>query len=136
MQRHLHLELQKGERMTAFADMQRVSAVLRRHDYEHPAGSKHWNLWWNCPGCGDPHAFDERWQFDGNYERPTFSPSFLTWLDGHPEATREPYISGMRCHSFVRDGQIEYQSDCTHALAGKTVPLPPWPEAPRRRKRA
>lgn len=28
------------------------------------------------------------------------------------------------CHSFVRDGQIEFLSDCTHALAGKTVSLP------------
>ncbi|MCZ4340562.1 hypothetical protein O4H52_03015 [Sphingomonadaceae bacterium G21617-S1] len=31
------------------------------------------------------------------------------------------------CHSFVRNGQIEFLSDCTHALAGQTVPLPPFP---------
>jgi hypothetical protein len=31
-----------------------------------------------------------------------------------------------RCHSFVTDGNIAYCPDCTHALAGKTVPLPPW----------
>ena len=27
------------------------------------------------------------------------------------------------CHSFIRDGFIEYLSDCTHSLAGKTVEL-------------
>ncbi|MGC4033677.1 MAG: hypothetical protein QM754_18485 [Tepidisphaeraceae bacterium] len=31
-----------------------------------------------------------------------------------------------RCHSFVRDGQIEFLGDCTHELAGKTVPLEPF----------
>lgn len=25
---------------------------------------------------------------------------------------------------FIRDGQIQFLGDCTHALAGKTVPLP------------
>lgn len=28
------------------------------------------------------------------------------------------------CHSFIRDGRIEFLSDCTHALAGQTVDLP------------
>jgi hypothetical protein len=28
------------------------------------------------------------------------------------------------CHSFVRNGKIEYLSDCTHNLAGKTVDIP------------
>lgn len=32
------------------------------------------------------------------------------------------------CHSFIRDGQIQFLSDCTHALAGQTVPLPAWPD--------
>lgn len=27
------------------------------------------------------------------------------------------------CHSFVRNGKIEFLSDCTHELAGKTVEL-------------
>ena len=27
----------------------------------------------------------------------------------------------------VRDGQIEFCSDSTHALSGQTVPLPDWP---------
>ena len=30
------------------------------------------------------------------------------------------------CHSFVRNGRIEFLGDCTHGLAGKTVDLPKW----------
>lgn len=35
----------------------------------------------------------------------------------------EPYV----CHCFVRNGMIEFLSDCTHALAGQTVPVPDMP---------
>jgi hypothetical protein len=51
-------------------------------------------------------------------ERPTFSPSYLTWIDDGPCA--------FRCHSFIRDGQIQFLSDCTHALAAQTVDIPDW----------
>jgi hypothetical protein len=34
-----------------------------------------------CPGCKTQHPFDlNRWQFDGNLEAPTFSPSLLFGL--------------------------------------------------------
>lgn len=112
--------------MTAFADMDAVSKILRRHDYEYPPGTKRWNVWFICPGCGEAHAFDERWKFNEDAARPTFEPSFLTWVDANPQATREPFISGRRCHSYVRDGQIEFLGDCTHQLRGKTVPIPEW----------
>lgn len=130
MSRYASGLLHSEARVTAFADMEAVSPILRRHEYEHPPGTKRYNLWFMCPGCDEPHAFDERWQFNGDYDRPTFSPSFLTWIDP------QPFISGKRCHSYVRDGSIEYQSDCTHELAGKTVPLPAWPAARRRRRKA
>jgi hypothetical protein len=32
-----------------------------------------------------------------------------------------------RCHSFVRNGRIEFLGDCTHALASQTVDLPDLP---------
>lgn len=67
-----------------------------------------------CPGCGYGHLFDDRWTFNGNQERPTFSPSMLVNA-GMPGATR--------CHSFVRDGRFEFLSDCDHELAGKTVEI-------------
>lgn len=76
-----------------------------------------------CPGCGILHAppvtGPRAWGFNHDLLRPTLTPSLLVrWTEG-PEHT--PRV----CHSHVRDGQIEFLSDCTHALAGKTVPLAP-----------
>lgn len=74
-----------------------------------------------CPGCECCHGVwikepnpitGAKWSWDGNVEAPTFSPSIL--------------IRG-ECHCFVRAGMIEFLNDCTHALAGKTVPLPDFP---------
>lgn len=68
-----------------------------------------------CPGCKSHHRFDiPRWTFNGNLERPTFSPSLL-YDAGTPHC----------CHLFVRDGQIEYLSDSKHVFAGKTIPMEP-----------
>ncbi len=33
-----------------------------------------------------------------------------------------------RCHSFVKDGKIQYLKDCWHKLAGQTVDLPDFEE--------
>lgn len=55
--------------------------------------------------------FDERWTFNGDFEKPTFRPSM-----------RVDYRNGLITHCFVTDGQIQYLSDCTHDMAGKTVP--------------
>ena len=51
------------------------------------------------------------WEFDGNHSRPTFSPSLLN------------QTSRTRCHLHLRDGVLEFLSDCTHDLAGKSVQL-------------
>ena len=81
-----------------------------------------------CPGCPGlhgvairPDTFDNGagWIFTGTLERPTYAPSQLTTYGGD---------GSRRCHTFIRDGMIEFLSDCTHAMAGKTVPLPPLPD--------
>ena len=65
-----------------------------------------------CPGCGMSHVFDERWKFNGDYEKPTFSPSLLArWPENNV------------CHFFVQEGKIRFLNDCTHELKGKTVEL-------------
>jgi hypothetical protein len=93
------------------------------------------------PGCKSSHhvkVIDDGqsplWTFNGDYDRPTFSPSILvtgakTVHDENGEWTGEwerdaagktiPSV----CHSFVRDGKIQFLSDCTHSLAGQTVDL-------------
>ena len=73
-----------------------------------------------CPGCKITHAFDQRWEFNGDLEKPTFSPSLLTeYPYGNPS-------KDVRCHSFVREGKIQFLSDCTHELKGQTVAVPDW----------
>lgn len=101
----------------------------------------------NCPGCACAHVEEWRghellganvlpvhwlppgrvespqvatmphWTFNGDLDRPTFTPSVLT---------EQPMPGGKmhRCHSYVTDGRIQFLGDCTHALAGQTVDLP------------
>lgn len=82
-------------------------------------------MFWR-PACKERHSFRtakyeldpvERpmWSFDGNMESPTFAPSLR-------------YLTGTRCHLFVKAGTIEYCTDCPHEFAGKTVPMVPIPD--------
>lgn len=80
-------------------------------------------LFFECPGCEMLHGVNvsrqtgPKWQWDGNAHTPTFSPSVLvTYKWGLEQSERV-------CHSFVRGGCIEFLGDCTHKLAGQTVPM-------------
>lgn len=87
-------------------------------------------MFW-CPGCNEAHVVGPSWSFNGNFDRPTFSPSVL--VHGVQRLTEDEYqrvMAGekieprpLRCHSFVTDGQIQFLGDCTHAMAGQTVAL-------------
>ncbi len=97
-----------------------------------------------CPGCGLYHGVRVRpykgeldflndarrkaglsqiasipcWTWNGNNDKPTFTPSLLCrveYTDGKPT---------MVCHSYITDGMIQFLSDCTHSKAGQTLPLP------------
>lgn len=72
-------------------------------------------LW--CPGCKGYHIVPPTWTFNGNLEKPTFTPSLLiryTYGEEH-----KPVV----CHSLIRDGKIQFLGDCTHELAGQTLDL-------------
>lgn len=73
-----------------------------------------------CPGCNCEHAFDDRWQFNQDFEKPTISPSFLQ--TGFLGFNGEEKMHGI-CHSFIKNGMIEFLNDCTHHLKGQTVEL-------------
>ena len=92
-----------------------------------------------CPGCDAVHGVNNAWQFNNDYEKPTFSPSVLV-RTGHysPEHKSDqcwctynithkddpaPYRCAI-CHSFVKEGKIQFLSDCSHSLADQTVDLP------------
>lgn len=110
--------------------MSRLSNILRSVE----DGSGGTRLSFRCPGCDDFHAVavgngpGPRWGWNGDSERPTFSPSVLVTYPANPNAGEDfkEWRTERRCHSFVRDGQIQFLSDCTHPLAGQTVPLPPY----------
>ena len=64
-----------------------------------------------CPGCKCAHYFTTPdWSFNDDMVKPTVSPSILT-------------RTSILCHSFVRDGNIQFLTDCEHELAGETVAL-------------
>lgn len=124
--------------------MSRLSRVLR--DVE-DGGLMFW-----CPGCDGAHMIKygtgpgPRWGWNGDAERPTFTPSIMVrstkltekgkaaldaWRKaGYPKQDDAFESVPTICHSFVTAGQIQFLGDCTHELAGKTVPLPdfPWSE--------
>lgn len=80
-----------------------------------------------CPGCGRRHMInygDEdgpRWAWNGDVDRPTLSPSVLVTYNG-ADAGKDGAPPAV-CHSFVKDGQIQFLGDCTHSLRGLTVEL-------------
>ncbi len=81
-------------------------------------------LVFRCPGCkcshGVPVDGSRGWSWNGDLEKPTLSPSILITYGRDPRPDRP-----QTCHSFVREGRIEYCGDCEHELAGKIVPLEP-----------
>ena len=84
-----------------------------------PGGYAHY-----CPGCDGMHVFavDEpfpngaRWTFNGNLEKPTFSPSMNIGNDW--------------CHYNLTDGELRYTTCRGHNLGGQTLPLPELPRLP------
>ena len=75
-----------------------------------------------CPACRCAHVFDERWTFNGDFDKPTFRASMLV-----NQQLKEPKIRGNhvshRCHSFVTDGKIKFLGDCTHDMKNTEVKL-------------
>jgi hypothetical protein len=97
-----------------------------------------------CPGCKNMHQVRVKgtpaWGWNGSLDKPTFSPSILI-RSGHHVPGHEgsqcyctwddkeefPDLKCGVCHSYVTDGNIQFLSDCTHELAGQTVPIPDLP---------
>lgn len=93
----------------------------------HADGSPY-GVCFHCPGCGYEHDIPttgpKAWGFNGSMEAPTLTPSILIRYKASDQDDPAAVAMQSVCHSFVRDGRIEFLSDCTHELAGKTVDLP------------
>lgn len=89
-----------------------------------------------CPGCEDMHHIGPQWEID--FGSNTVAPSILVtsghfvpgfkagsacWCTYKRDDGDTSSFKCYRCHSFVRNGQIEFLSDCTHDLVGQTVQL-------------
>ena len=71
-------------------------------------------MFW-CPGCECVHGVNDQWTFNGDDEKPTFSPSLKS-------------TTGSKlCHLFIREGQLQFLADSTHQYAGQTIDIPEWP---------
>jgi hypothetical protein len=81
-----------------------------------------------CLGCKGHHKVPTTkessrnghiWTFNGDFNKPTFSPSVNnSW--GEP-----PF---KRCHYVITNGMIAYCDDCTHSFKGQTIELPNYTE--------
>lgn len=118
--------------------------ILRK--VSHKPGDGHADYMFICPGCKCGHGIwttsvnglGATWSFNGDMQRPTFSPSLLIrshqWTPPVTALNYDEYKANpwpqtkveTVCHSFVRGGMIEFLGDCTHELRGQTVPLPPF----------
>lgn len=104
-----------------------------------PIGWSHW-----CPGCRQSHQFNvevptkaypeygiaggAQWNFDGNLEHPTFSPSMHIQAGGFTRPDGSQVTRRTLCHYFLAAGDIRFLGDCAHELKGQVVPLPEIPE--------
>ena len=95
-----------------------------------------------CPGCKDLHHYwivsgvagylaggstHPVWDFDGNLEFPTFSPSLRR--TGGP--ADDPDI----CHLTLTSGLFHFHDDSTHELSGKQdIPMEEYPVSPDQEK--
>lgn len=126
--------------------MGRLSSKLR--NLQSPSGQR--SLAFFCPGCKDFHVVPiesgtkDSWKWNQNVDAPTFFPSvdvksghymnshkpgsscWCTYNKEHPEEAEDGFEC-IHCHSYVTDGIIQFLTDCTHSLAGQSVPLPDLP---------
>ena len=113
--------------MTSLDKFIHVSSILRRKATGH--------IYFECPGCGVPHGLrivpkdyvkaegEQVWTWNEDVDKPTFNPSVVVnyWFG----AKRESRV----CHSWIKDGFIQFLDDCTHSLKGQTVSIPIWDTA-------
>lgn len=95
--------------------MNQVSPILRR-------GRDRYFHW--CPACEEMHPLPDGWNFNGNINKPTFSPSFKhggvrkVVVDGKWTGEWVRDADGMpvdgTCHYIITDGTIQFCRDSWH----------------------
>lgn len=92
-----------------------------------------------CPGCKTEHSiwvkgstYKTNWGWNESMDKPTFTPSLLIRWGKHADPNWVPPDESedwnMICHSFIKDGMIQFLGDCTHELKNQTVEIPDFKE--------
>ncbi len=101
-----------------------VSPILRKT----VTGHAHW-----CPACEQVHILPDSWKFNGDVDKPTFSPSFkhtfVRWSGGStPNGIGMGQREQIVCHYIVTDGKIQFCADSWHKRSDIVqMPLLPPP---------
>lgn len=96
-----------------------VSSVLRR-------GRGRYFHW--CPACEEMHPLPDSWTFNGDADRPSFSPSFKhTFFRRIGDQAAKPQGEMSVCHYIITDGLIQFCVDSWHKRSD-IVAMPPIPE--------
>lgn len=108
--------------------MSQVSVKLRRAS----GAYTHW-----CPACEEMHQLPDSWNFDGNLEFPTFTPSFkhrgMQTVKVNGKWNGEWVLDAAGnpiprvCHYILTAGVLNFCADCTHSMAGEKKLLPDLP---------
>ena len=89
---------------------------------------------------GGTRAGTGNWSWNGDCEKPTVRPSVLIraghyaahfdkerdtcWCKYNAEHPGEtPVFHCFQCHTWINDGVVQFLGDCTHELAGQSLPL-------------
>lgn len=64
--------------------------------------------------------FQSNWTFNGDMSKPTLSPS----LHVHIQPTGKKRYT--QCHSFIKNGNMNYLTDCRHELKGIEIEIPDY----------
>jgi len=90
------------------------------------------HIQYKCPACGW-HDLpvkvivkeNRSWEWNGDLEKPTITPSVRHFHNGMPAEGIKPFC----CHYYIRNGVFEFLPDCTHDKAGQTIPMTPYTDA-------
>lgn len=116
--------------------------ILRKVDHQPGDGHADYIFW--CPACKCGHGVwitgpnsvtHATWTWNGSMDKPTFQPSLKItrnmWdppvtPENREEYKKNPWPQTQKehiCHVVVTDGRLNFCGDCTHELAGKSVPM-------------
>ena len=104
--------------------MSAISSKLRKW-VDPESGNEGLTFW--CQGCESAHGIRIKgpgsWGWNGDVDKPVFSPSVLTTGGGANNV----------CHTFVgcngaQAGEVIFLGDCSHGMAGTVQPFPDLPD--------